>query len=84
MPSPRSARAKLMEHRRTSKKQWVKFRNLTWFAMASSTQEMIDELEHLTRLIRFILGESPYADRAKQIDEFIHYPEEAFKEHWHP
>ncbi|KAG1470593.1 hypothetical protein G6F56_002589 [Rhizopus delemar] len=84
MPSPRTARAKLMEHRRKSKVQWVKFRNLTWFAMASSTQEMIDELEYLSHLIRFIVGESPYADRAKQIDEYIDYPEDAFKECWHP
>ncbi|KAG0748392.1 hypothetical protein G6F62_006230 [Rhizopus arrhizus] len=84
MPSPRSARAKLMDHRRKSKVQWVKFRNLTWFAMASSTQEIIDELEYLTHLVRFIVGESPYTDRARQIDEFINYPEDAFKECWHP
>ncbi|KAI9281806.1 Fusaric acid resistance protein-like-domain-containing protein [Sporodiniella umbellata] len=84
MPNPRAARAKLMEHRRKSKVQWVKFRNLTWFAMASSTQEMIDELEYLGHLIRFTVGDSPYSDNAKRIEEFMNYSEDSFKECWHP
>jgi argonaute-like protein implicated in RNA metabolism and viral defense len=75
MPSARAARSKLMNHRRSDVKKtnWVKFRNLTWFAMACSSEEMIDELEYLTNLIRYIVGESEYADRAKRIDDFVNY-----------
>jgi hypothetical protein len=73
MPSARASRRKLMDHRRSDsqKTNWVKFRNLTWFAMASSSEEMIDELEYLTHLIRYIVGESERADLAKRIDSFV-------------
>lgn len=73
MPSARAARIKLLDHRRkdAQKTNWVKFRNLTWFAMACSSEEMIDELDYLSNLIRYIVGESEYADRAKRIDDFV-------------
>ncbi|KAI8876515.1 hypothetical protein K501DRAFT_231909 [Backusella circina FSU 941] len=73
MPSPRAARTKLMDHRGLDrqKKNWVRFRNLTWFAMAYSTQEIIDELEYLTELVRYLVGESHYSDRARRIDDFV-------------
>jgi hypothetical protein len=75
MPSARASRSKLMNHRRadSQKTNWVKFRNLTWFAMACSSEEMIDELEYLTHLIRYIVGESEHADLAKRIDDFVDY-----------
>lgn len=62
-----------MDHRRLTrqKKNWVRFRNLTWFAMAYSTQEIIDELEYLTDLVRYLVGESHYSDRARRIDDFV-------------
>ncbi|GAA5794766.1 hypothetical protein HPULCUR_000112 [Helicostylum pulchrum] len=73
MPSARAARSKLMNHRRAGadKTNWVRFRNLTWFAMACSSEEIIEELEYLTDLIRYIVGETEYADRAKRIDDFV-------------
>jgi argonaute-like protein implicated in RNA metabolism and viral defense len=73
MPSARNARSKLLVHRRADSKKtnWVKFRNLTWFAMACSSEEIIDELEYLSNLIRYIVGESEYADRAKRIDDYV-------------
>ncbi|KAL7315805.1 hypothetical protein PS15m_004979 [Mucor circinelloides] len=76
MPSARAARKKLMEHRRENKQKtnWVKFRNLTWFAMACSSEEIIEELEYLCHLIRYIVGESAYADLAKRIDNFTEQP----------
>jgi len=75
MPSARAARKKLMEHRRENKQKtnWVKFRNLTWFAMACSSEEIIEELEYLCHLIRYIVGESAYADLAKRIDNFTEH-----------
>lgn len=76
MPSARAARKKLMEHRRENKQKtnWVKFRNLTWFAMACSNEEIVEELEYLCHLIRYIVGESAYADLAKRIDNFTDCP----------
>lgn len=73
MPSARAARNKLLDHRQNDaqKTNWVKFRNLTWFAMACSSEEMIDELDYLSNLIRYIVGESEYADKAKRIDDFV-------------
>ncbi|KAI8984474.1 hypothetical protein BDF20DRAFT_392181 [Mycotypha africana] len=73
MPSVRAARKKLMDHRRSDAKKtnWVKFRNLTWFAMACSTEEIIDELEYLWSLTRYVVGDSDYADLARRIDEYI-------------
>ncbi|KAI8368926.1 hypothetical protein BD560DRAFT_398090 [Blakeslea trispora] len=77
MPSARAIRRKLMEHRSSDAKKtnWIKFRNLTWFAMACSSEEMIDELEYLTKLIRYIVGESEHADLAKRIDNFVNLRE---------
>ncbi|KAI8137954.1 Fusaric acid resistance protein-like-domain-containing protein [Fennellomyces sp. T-0311] len=74
MPSARSARTRLIRYRRKEAKstqQFVRFKNLCWFAMASSTEEIIEELEHLNDLIRFIVGESKYADRARRIDALL-------------
>ncbi|KAI8388044.1 uncharacterized protein BYT42DRAFT_558741 [Radiomyces spectabilis] len=70
MPSARAARTRLITHRQeeSDKEKWVRFRNLTWFAMACSTEEIIEELEYLTNLVKFIVGESRYADKAKRID----------------
>ena len=42
--------------------------------MACSSEEIIDELEYLSNLIRYIVGESEYADRAKRIDDFVNNP----------
>ncbi|KAH8557090.1 hypothetical protein BGW37DRAFT_537718 [Umbelopsis sp. PMI_123] len=62
MPSARLARIRLMNRRREyhgdSTDTMVQFKYLTWFAMASSSEEIIEELEHLTVLIRYITGES--------------------------
>ncbi|KAI9283636.1 hypothetical protein BC943DRAFT_280678 [Umbelopsis sp. AD052] len=62
MPSARLARIRLMnrrrEHHQDSTDTMVQFKYLTWFAMASSSEEIIEELEHLTILIRYITGES--------------------------
>jgi hypothetical protein len=76
MPSARSARTKLMNHRRANHKNsnWVKFRNISWYTMSSGTGEIIEELEYLADLIRYIVGESEYADRARRIDDFVSYP----------
>ena len=74
MPSARSARTRLIRHRRKeakSSQQFLRFKNLCWFAMASSTEEIIEELEHLNDLVRFIVGESKYADRARRIDALL-------------
>ncbi|KAI9495945.1 hypothetical protein BDB00DRAFT_811080 [Zychaea mexicana] len=74
MPSARAARTRLIRYRRKeakNTKQWVRYRNLCWFAMASSTEEIIEELEHLNDLIRFIVGESKFADRARRIDSLL-------------
>lgn len=73
MPSIRAARIKLMNSRRegAEKTNWIKFRNLTWFAMACSSEEIVEELEYVTDLIRYIVGETEYADRAKRIDNFV-------------
>lgn len=69
MPSTRAARNRVLGHRREeADDRWVKFRNLSWYAMASSSEEIIGELEHLTRLVRFIVGEAKYGKRAQQID----------------
>ncbi|KAG2171597.1 hypothetical protein INT43_008323, partial [Umbelopsis isabellina] len=62
MPSARLARIRLINRRRENptdaQESPVKFKNLTWFAMACSSEEIIEELEHLGLLIRYITGES--------------------------
>lgn len=62
MPSARLARIRLINRRREdprdSTQSMVHFKFLTWFAMACSSEEIIEELEHLTVLIRYITGES--------------------------
>ncbi|KAI9480972.1 MAG: hypothetical protein EXX96DRAFT_199060 [Benjaminiella poitrasii] len=76
LPSSRAVRMKLMNHRRANKQKvnWIRFRNLTWFAMACSSEEIIDELEYLSHLVRYVVGESDYAELAKRIDNFENYP----------
>ncbi|KAI8145876.1 Fusaric acid resistance protein-like-domain-containing protein [Fennellomyces sp. T-0311] len=72
LPSMRAARVRVINHRRNasnSQDRWVKFRNLSWYAMASCSEEIINELEHLTTLVRTILGETRYAERARNLDE---------------
>ncbi|ORY91108.1 hypothetical protein BCR43DRAFT_538228 [Syncephalastrum racemosum] len=74
MPSTRAARERLISHRRETQRQ--KFKNLTWYAMASSSEEITEELEHLTKLVRFIVGETKYGERAKKYDAFmLHHTE---------
>lgn len=75
LPSARAARAKLISQRRSvaiaKKTNFVRFRNLTWFAMACSSEEIIEELEYLSDLVRYVVGESEYVDLARKIDQFI-------------
>lgn len=74
MPSARAARVRLIRHRRRDEKdseKWVRYGNLCWFAMASCSEEVIEELEHLTNLVRYIVGDSKYADRARLIDTML-------------
>ncbi|KAI9247684.1 hypothetical protein BDA99DRAFT_525753 [Phascolomyces articulosus] len=74
MPSARAARSRLIRYRRNetkTAKQFVQYQNLCWFAMASSTEEIIEELEHLNDLVRFIVGENQFADRARRIDALL-------------
>lgn len=67
----RAARMRLIHHRREATDQRVKFRNMTWYAMANCSEEIVEELEHLTRLVRFILGDPTFAERAKRMEEPI-------------
>ncbi|KAI8995021.1 Fusaric acid resistance protein-like-domain-containing protein [Pilobolus umbonatus] len=82
MPDPRGARDKLMNRRRSdpNKTNWVRFRNLTWFAMACSSEEIIDELDYMANLIKYIVGTNDYEDSAKRIDHYTncanHQPNE--------
>lgn len=69
MPSTRAARERLISHRRENQKQT--FKNLTWYAMGSSSEEIIEELEHLTKLVRFIVGETKYGERINRYDAFM-------------
>ena len=74
MPSARAARTRLIRCRRKEAKSTtnlVRYQNLCWFAMASSTEEIIEELEHLNDLVRFIVGENRFADRARRIDSLL-------------
>ncbi|KAI7853215.1 Fusaric acid resistance protein-like-domain-containing protein [Circinella umbellata] len=72
LPSMRAARKRILDRRRNEEEggdRWVKFNNLSWYCMAFSSAEIVDELEHLTKLVRFIVGEARYSDRAKHLDE---------------
>ncbi|ORZ16323.1 hypothetical protein BCR42DRAFT_465619 [Absidia repens] len=73
MPSARSARLRLLANQRMvgQGERFVNFRNLTWFAVACCTEEIISELEHLTDLVRFIVGDAKYATQAKRIDTIL-------------
>ncbi|KAL0085688.1 hypothetical protein J3Q64DRAFT_1809690 [Phycomyces blakesleeanus] len=73
MPFTRSSRAKLnrKEQEGHTGERWVKLSNLTWFATACATEESIEELEYLSNLIKFIVGENKYADRARRIDSLM-------------
>ncbi|KAI7885834.1 hypothetical protein K492DRAFT_190575 [Lichtheimia hyalospora FSU 10163] len=75
LPSMRAARMRLIHHRRETPDQRVKFRNMTWYAMANCSEEIVEELEHLTRLVRFILGDPTFAERAKRMEAPIHLTE---------
>ncbi len=70
MPSARSARLRLLKHRNLEDRpeKLLRYQNLTWFAMARNTEEIIAELEHLTDLIRFIVGESKFALKARRLE----------------
>ncbi|KAI8888662.1 hypothetical protein K501DRAFT_329772 [Backusella circina FSU 941] len=70
IPSARTVRNKLMDHRRSNVQMthWVKFRNLTWFSMAYSTQEIISELEYLFDLVQVIVGENASVIHAQHIE----------------
>ncbi|CAO3607852.1 unnamed protein product [Cunninghamella blakesleeana] len=73
MPSARAARAKLLEHQQkvNNNEKFVNFRNLTWFAVSCCTEEIISQLEYLTNLVRFIVGDVRYAQQAKRIDDIL-------------
>ncbi|KAI9317563.1 hypothetical protein BX666DRAFT_1938456 [Dichotomocladium elegans] len=70
MPSARAARSRLIRYQRKLKVdyRWVRYRNLCWFAMASCTEEIILELEHLSDLVRFIVGENKFAERTRRLE----------------
>lgn len=70
MPSSRVARKRLLNHRRIEDRpeKLLRFRNLTWFAMACATEDIIEELEHLTDLVRFIVGESKFTLKARRLE----------------
>ncbi|KAI9256366.1 hypothetical protein EDC94DRAFT_616226 [Helicostylum pulchrum] len=71
MPSSRVARKRLLNHRQVEDRaeKLLRYRNLTWFAMACTTEEIIEELEHLTDLVRFIVGESKFTLKARRIEK---------------
>lgn len=71
VPSARNARAKLLRHRHQEDRpeKLLRYGNLTWSAMACTTEEIIDELEHLTDLIRFIVGESKFSYMARRLED---------------
>lgn len=71
MPSARNARAKLLRHRHHEDRpeMLLRYGNLTWSAMACATEEIIDELEHLTDLVRFIVGESKFSYMARRLED---------------
>lgn len=71
MPSSRVARKRLLHHRHVDDipENLLRYRNLTWFAMACTTEEIIEELEHLTDLVRFIVGESKFALKARRLEK---------------
>lgn len=70
MPSARSARLRLLKHRNQEDRpeKLLRYSNLTWFAMARATEEIISELEHLTDLIKFIVGESKFTLMARSLE----------------
>ncbi|EPB88022.1 hypothetical protein HMPREF1544_05200 [Mucor circinelloides 1006PhL] len=76
MPSARAARSRVLRHRRQEDRpeKLLRYRNLNWFAMGCSTEEIIDELEHLTDLVRFIVGDSKFTLKARRLErkETIH------------
>ncbi|KAG0167567.1 hypothetical protein DFQ30_005904 [Apophysomyces sp. BC1015] len=73
MPSAAEARERLMKsaEKQPDHEKWIRFRSLAWFALACSTQEVISELDHLTTLIRYIVGDNKYADRVKWLDTIM-------------
>ncbi|KAI8096222.1 uncharacterized protein BX664DRAFT_323411 [Halteromyces radiatus] len=73
MPSARSARMRLLANQQKTNdgERFVNFRNLTWFAVACCTEEIIGQLEHLTDLVRFIVGDAKYAEQARRMDSIL-------------
>ncbi|KAF7725301.1 hypothetical protein EC973_000311 [Apophysomyces ossiformis] len=73
MPSAAEAREELLKsaEKQPDHEKWIRFRSLAWFALACSTQEIIDELDHLTTLIRYIVGDNRYADRVQWLDAIM-------------
>jgi hypothetical protein len=71
IPSARNARSRLLKNRRQEDRpeKILRYRNLSWFALASSTEEIIIELEHLTDLVRFIVGESKFSVKARSMEK---------------
>lgn len=70
MPSARAARSRFLKHRPQEDRpeKLLNYRNLTWFALSASAEEIIFELEHLTDLVRFIVGESKFATKTRRIE----------------
>ena len=70
LPSARAARTNLLHNQQvnSSKERLVNFRNLTWFAVACWTEEIISELEHLSTLVKYIVGDAKFAAQARRID----------------
>jgi hypothetical protein len=73
MPSARAARLRVLRHRRQQDQpeKLLRYKNLTWFAMGCATEEIIGELEHLTDLIRFIVGDSKFTIKARRLEKKI-------------
>ncbi|RCI05206.1 hypothetical protein CU098_012605, partial [Rhizopus stolonifer] len=71
VPSARQARLKILHRRRPEDhpKKLLRYQNLTWFSMSFSTEELIEELEHLTELIRFIVGDSRFTSKARRLEK---------------
>ncbi|KAI8391655.1 Fusaric acid resistance protein-like-domain-containing protein [Radiomyces spectabilis] len=67
MPSARAARLRFLQSRRedAQSRNLFKYRNITWFAMACCTEEVIEELENLNELVGYIVGESRFAEKVQ-------------------
>ncbi|KAI8060923.1 hypothetical protein BC940DRAFT_245818 [Gongronella butleri] len=77
LPSARAARTNLLRNQQvnSSKERLVNFRNLTWFAVACCTEEIISELEHLSTLVKYVVGDAKFAAQARRIDAIQAFPQ---------